>query len=101
MKDEQPHRGPLPQLRELQHGDVAVRVPSSEDGAPAGAAPDADRLLRAVVEVFRCPVWVIVPLFPSLVYASMELLPITRSLGVPHISSLIGRMKSRPPPEAM
>jgi hypothetical protein len=46
-------------------------------------------------------VWVIVLPFPSLVYASMELLPITRSLGVPHISSLIGRMKSRPPPEAM
>src|SRR4029079_8200740 len=54
MKDEYPHRGSLLQMRELKHGDVAVRVPSSEERAPAGAAPDADRLLRAVVEIFRC-----------------------------------------------
>ena len=46
-------------------------------------------------------VWVIVPPCPSSVYASMELLPITRSLGMPYSSSLIGLMKSRPPPETM
>ena len=54
MKDEQPHRWPLPDMRELQHGDIAVRVPGGEQRAPAGAAPDADRFLRSVVEIFRC-----------------------------------------------
>jgi hypothetical protein len=37
----------------------------------------------------------------SLGVASALLLPITRSRGMPYISWLIGRMKSRPPPEAM
>jgi hypothetical protein len=31
----------------------------------------------------------------------LELLPITRSRGMPYTSWLMGRMKSRPPPEAM
>jgi hypothetical protein len=44
---------------------------------------------------------VIVPPSASLVYASAAVLPITASRGMPYTSWLIGRMKSRPPPEAM
>jgi hypothetical protein len=88
-------------MRELQHGDIAVRVPGGEQRR---------RPVRLQMRIGFCgpssrysgaAVWVIVPPLPSLVYASMELLPITRSLGMPYTSSLIGRMKSRPPPEAM
>jgi hypothetical protein len=44
---------------------------------------------------------VIVPPPSLLVYSNVVALPITRSRGIPYTSWLIGRMKSRPPPEAM
>src|SRR5204863_69048 len=38
-------------LGELEHRDVAVRVTDCEDRSASGPAPDADRLLRAIVEI--------------------------------------------------
>jgi hypothetical protein len=42
-----------------------------------------------------------VPLRPSSFQASDTPLPMTRCRGMPYICWLIGRMKSRPPPETM
>src|SRR4051795_9716844 len=53
VKNEEPQVRPVVVLREIQHRDVAVGVACSENRASAGAAPDPDRLLRAVVQGVR------------------------------------------------
>src|SRR5512133_1149602 len=40
-------------LCEVEHLDVTVRVASGDHRSATGAAPDSDRLLRAVVEIVR------------------------------------------------
>src|SRR3954452_12318200 len=51
MQDEQSQRWLVAVLGEVQHRDVAVGVTARQQRPAAGAAPDADRLLWAVVEV--------------------------------------------------
>src|SRR5690606_21601109 len=51
VPDEQAQERPVLLPREVEHGDVAVRVADGEQRPAARAAPDPDRLLRAVVEV--------------------------------------------------
>src|SRR5437763_5756491 len=38
-------------LSEVEHRDVAVRVPGGQERSAAGAAPDPDRLLRPIIEI--------------------------------------------------
>ena len=102
VQDEQAQGRLVRVLGEVEHRDVAVRVAGGEQRPAAGAAPDADRLLRAVVEVVG--LGLVGDRAAALVARcrrALMLLPITRSRGMPYISWLIGRMKSRPPPEAM
>ena len=88
-------------LGEIEHRDIAVRVASRQDPPAAGAAPDPERLLRAIIEVVGLG---LVRDRATLVVAGVlergraANYPVT---GIPYTSWLIGRMKSRPPPEAM
>jgi hypothetical protein len=86
---------------EIEHRDVAVGVPGGEQRSAADAAPDADRLLRAIVEVVGLSLMGDRAATIVAAYSSVDALPITRSRGIPYSSWLIGRMKSRPPPDAM
>ena len=100
VEDEQAKRRLVGVLGEVEHLDVAVGVARGEKRPTTGAAPDPDRFLRAVVEVVGLALRVIVP--PARRRCTRgRALPITRSRGMPYMSWLIGRMKSRPPPEAM
>ena len=102
VEDEQPQGRPVGVLGELEHRDVAVGVAGGEQRPAAGAAPDAHRLLGPVVEVVgRRRVGDRAAALVAGVGAASALLPITRSRGMPYTSWLIGRMKSRPPPETM
>ena len=83
VQDEQAQRRLVRVLRELEHRDVAVRVAGGEQRPAAGAAPDADRLLRAVVEVVG--LGLVGDRAAALVAGVRErgALPITRSRGMP------------------
>ena len=52
-RDDEPQRGPPLAAGEAQHLEVAVRVAARDRRAAAGARPDVQRLLRAVVEARR------------------------------------------------
>src|SRR5215217_1321487 len=51
VEDEQSKERLVLVPREVEHRDVTVRIPGSEERSAADAAPDAKRLLRAVVEI--------------------------------------------------
>jgi hypothetical protein len=51
MQDEQAKGRLVLMLGEIEHRDVAVRVASRQERPSAGAAPDPDRFLRAIIEI--------------------------------------------------
>src|SRR5207342_2685842 len=53
VDDQQAERRLVIVLGELEHLDVAIRVAAGDDRSAPGPAPDPDRLLWSIVEVFR------------------------------------------------
>ena len=101
MQEEEPQGWPVGVVGELKHGGVPVRVSRCEQRASSDSVPDPDRLFRAVVEVVGLG---LVGDGAAMVVAGVGegAAASDDSLAVmPYMSWLMGRMKSRPPPEAM